>query len=572
MSVSRFFVFVCFLCVCFYTIPNAHAQKSRRAAVDSVKQELKAIEFERLIIQANLSKNNKEYEYAFDLYQNALSLNSKSALVHYELAGIYKQNYKFQEALKHAQKAVLLNPDLPEYRYFLASLYQDKGEYQKQIEQLQFVIQKQRQNITLYYSIADIYYANADYDKSLQVLSTIEKMFGINEEIRFKRFSIYVLQNNNDKAEESINELIRLYPHKTEYVFIAIQLFEKNKKYTHALDLCNVVPKSENTIGEIQYAKARIFAKIDAIDSITISLIDIFKNTYVTQSQKQEILSTLVLYNLESTQIYTNRYSIIENIYIQVPNDEVLQTVLASYYVRNNNNDKALPLLYKALQIDKTNNYLYNQIIEIETNKKQWDSVISVAKNALIVFPGSAEVYSALGYAYMQSKKYDSAISILQEGLDISYNKKQKRVLYLLLAEALYAQNSVETANQTFEKALALDSTNIYTLSLYAYYAALQGNKEKAQFLLSACLSCELSNEYKLANARLYFEQKNYEQARIIFQSITSPLEHWRYYDLLGDINFVFDSIDDAENAWKKANEFGVTIDIQRKKLFLQKK
>ena len=264
--------------------------------------------------------------------------------------------------------------------------------------------------------------------------------------------------------------------------------------------------------------------------------------------------------------------SIIENIYIQVPNDDILQTVLASYYVRNNNNDKALPLLYKALQKDKTNNFLYNQIIAIETINKQWDSVISVAKNALIVFPGNAEVYSALGYAYLQTKKYDSAISILQEGAEISYNKKQKRVLYVILAQALYAHNSVETANQTFEKALALDSSNIYTLSLYAYYAAIQGNTEKAQILLSTCTLCDTSNEFKLANARLCFEQKNYEQARIIFQSITLPLEHWRYYDLLGDINFVFDSIDDAENAWKKANEFGVTIDIQRKKLFLQKK
>jgi tetratricopeptide (TPR) repeat protein len=403
-------------------------------------------------------------------------------------------------------------------------------------------------------------------------LSNIEQLFGINEELRYKRFGIYVRQNKQKQAEESIQELLNLYPAEMDYILAAIQLYENNAQYSQAIQLCNIYTNTGNNPADIMYAKARLFAKMDMVDSVTITLIHIFSNTYVTQFQKHEILEKLVLRNTQSPIIYEKRYEIVDKIYTQVPNDEVLHTVLARYYSQNNNSEKALPHLYYAIKHEKSNSSHYNQIIEIETKNKQWDSIISVASTAIILFPNNADMYVSLSKAYMQKKQYDLAISTLQDGLDVVYILKQKRLFYMLLAESLYAVNSLESANQTFEKALLIDSSNTHTICIYAYYAALQQQSNKANTLLQSCNNCTQNIDCKLAQALLFTNQMQYEKGLEIMNSIDTAYDDTKYLELLGDVLFLSNKVNEAENAWKKANDKGSTIDIQLKKVFLQKK
>ncbi|HRS18535.1 MAG TPA: tetratricopeptide repeat protein, partial [Bacteroidales bacterium] len=562
------FYIVLLLCINCLIPVSVFAQKSsKRAQIDSVKQELKQIEFERILIQANLCKNKKDFEQAIELYHNALSINPLSALVNYELASIYKQKNKYQDALKYAQKAIKLNPSLLEYRYFLAELYDEKGEYIKQIEQLKYILRLQPQNIHLYYTIADIYSNYSEYDKSLQVLQQIQNVFGINEEIRYRRFQIYNKQNKHKQAEEIIQELLQLYPSKVDYVISAIQFYENNALYSDAIRLCNTYINVTNNPSEILYAKARIYAKLDNVDSLAVTLNDIFSTTYFNQNQKYDILNRLVLQNVQSKAIYEKRYEIVEKVYFYVPDNEVVNTILARYYLQNNNSQKALPHLYYAIKYEKSNSSLYTQIIELEIQNKQWDSVISVASAGIILFPNSADLYAALGQAYFQTKQYNKAIIALQEGIDVVLIKNQKRLFYILLGESLYAQKSVETANQCFDKALQIDSTNMHTICTYAYYAALQNNNVKTVELLNVCNRQCNSNECRYAKAFVLYKQEKYAEAIEMLQSIDISAYTDSYYELLGDVLFKNNNIDEAQKAWNKANEFGATIDIQRKKV-----
>lgn len=572
MSVIRFLVFVCFLCIGFSTTPQLYAQKSRRANIDSVKQELKAIEFERLLIQANLSKNKKEFEQALEWYYHALSLNPKSAVVYYELACIYKERKKYHDALKSAQKAVEYNPNMIAYRSFLAELYDERGDVNKQIQQLEYIQKLQPKNIQLYYSIADVYYVKMMYDKCLQTLSTIEKEFGINEEIRYKRFVVYTRQNNLKQAQLSIDELIRLYPSRLEYGLAAIELYEKNGQYLHAIELCNQYVSIGNDPAEVLYAKARMCSHLDIVGCIQTTLIELFKFSSITQNQKQEIITILLLQNTKSPTIYTKRYEILESMHDSLPNDEVLLGILGQYYIQNNNLERALPFLYRALNQEQTNANVYNQIIEIETKGMRWDSVVSVASAAIVVFPNNADLYSALGQAYIKTKQYNKAITTLQDGIELVYIRKQKRIFYVLLAEALYAIKSYEAAFQSLDKALDIDAANEYTISLYALYAALQQNMTQAQHMLQLCATCNQIQAYTLAQASIFLQQSQYKQALGLIQTIQNPTLDAIYYELLGDILWVNNQLEEAQIAWEKANQQGASIDIQRKKLFLQKK
>ena len=116
----------------------AHAQKPR-SKTDSVKQELKTLEVEKLLIQANLSKNNSDFHRALELYSAALSIDKTSAVAYYEMAGLFMYSKAFANAAQYAQKAVYYNPSQAAYVERLAQVYMLQGNQKKLQETLKLL-------------------------------------------------------------------------------------------------------------------------------------------------------------------------------------------------------------------------------------------------------------------------------------------------------------------------------------------------------------------------------------------------------------------------------------------------
>jgi len=72
--------------------------------------------------------------------------------------------------------------------------------------------------------------------------------------------------------------------------------------------------------------------------------------------------------------------------------------------------------------------------------------------------------------------------------------------------------------------------------------------------------------------AILYSQQNDYVKALIEIEKAQNKLETGQFYENYGDILYLNNRLQESEQAWVKANELGAMIDIQRKKVFLQKK
>ena len=124
--------------ILFLCVFAAQAQKPR-SKTDSVKQELKTLEVEKLLIQANLVKNSGDFHRALELYSAALSIDKTSAVAYYEMAGLFMYTKSFANAAQYAQKAVYYNPSQAAYVERLAQVYMLQGNQKKLQETLRLL-------------------------------------------------------------------------------------------------------------------------------------------------------------------------------------------------------------------------------------------------------------------------------------------------------------------------------------------------------------------------------------------------------------------------------------------------
>lgn len=121
--------------ILLFTVSAVQAQKSR-SKIDSVKLELKTLEVEKQLMQANLAKNNGDLRRALELYFNVLNIDKTCAVAYYEVAGLFMYSKSFSAATQYAQKAVYYNSSQAAYVERLAQIYMLQGNQKKLQETL----------------------------------------------------------------------------------------------------------------------------------------------------------------------------------------------------------------------------------------------------------------------------------------------------------------------------------------------------------------------------------------------------------------------------------------------------
>ena len=84
-----------------------------------------------LINRAYYLVEQREYEKALELLNQALKINKSMAPAHNELCVIYTMLGRFNDAYHHAMRAVELDPSEPKYHNSLSSAFYDVGHFQE---------------------------------------------------------------------------------------------------------------------------------------------------------------------------------------------------------------------------------------------------------------------------------------------------------------------------------------------------------------------------------------------------------------------------------------------------------
>ena len=226
--------------------------------------------------------------------------------------------------------------------------------------------------------------------------------------------------------------------------------------------------------------------------------------------------------------------------------------------LQNNLLKEAHEYLIRVINIRKDKYPVWEQLLLLENQFQNWNSLYSYSSEALEYFPNQSFLYFFNGFSGFQLEKYDEALQSLEFGFKLTTKDDPLRIDYMtFIAECHYKLGNKKEAYAMFDKQLSADSGNIMVLNNYAYYLSVDNKDlDKAANMSLKTLDKEPNNPtYLDTYAWILFKQKNYSEAlKYIEKTLemdSKPsdvvIEHY------GDILFFNGFIDKAIEQWKKA-------------------
>ncbi|NBC84439.1 MAG: tetratricopeptide repeat protein [Bacteroidetes bacterium] len=414
-----------------------------------------------------------QYKQAIDLFVNYIENFPDSHGSYYQLAQIYLSQGNMVKAEENILKAREIAPDNEWYDYFLVSVYKVQGNVDALITVYEELLKDEKDD-EMSYELAMLYQRKGNHKRAIDMLENLENTHGVAEEINIPKYENYLMLNKNDSAFKEINKLIRLYPDRSEYYGILAEYYLSRDDLDSAKYHYDKLFKidSGSVQGKISYVDYLIKRKSynKAFDLSN----DVIENSNVEKRDKVELIISLLSNNKVLISYQGSVYELIKNYDATHPSEASALTLYADYYLKTGQKEDALQVLKKLIKVDRTNYLYWEQLILIENEKNNTDSVIKYSNKALEIFEKIPNLYLINGISYYYVEDYKNAVKSLQEGYNINNNKQLEQQFIIFLAECYNQLENYKQADKYFHNALERYPENYVIKNNYAYYLSLR--------------------------------------------------------------------------------------------------
>jgi tetratricopeptide (TPR) repeat protein len=217
---------------------------------------------------------------------------------------------------------------------------------------------------------------------------------------------------------------------------------------------------------------------------------------------------------------------------------------------------------HKSLELDGSSYQLYQNIMGLDEQLRDWNALIKDSQEAMEKFPSQPLSYLFNGEAKNFNKKYSEAIESLKAGLKLVVDdKKLESNFYSLLGDAYHELGEHKKSDESYDKSLELDEKNVAVLNNYAYYLSLRGeNLAKADSMSKLSNTIIPDNaSYEDTYAWILYKEGKFDDAKVWLEKAMSHggdknatiLEH------MGDVLFKLGKTVEAIDYWIRARAAG---------------
>ncbi|MCX7862212.1 MAG: tetratricopeptide repeat protein [Bacteroidales bacterium] len=533
-------------------------------------------EFIHNLIEANRQKILGNFDAVKDLYEKCLKINPNSAVVYYELASYYVQINQYETSIKYAERAAKLEPQNIWYKALLGVLYKQTKQYKKAIKIYQLLSEQNTNRIDFLYELAYMYIYSNKLHKALKVFDEIEQKFGLDETIILEKERIYSFKRQYDKSESEIRKLIQLNPNEIRYWGMLAELYIAQRKLYQAEEIYQKMLQLDSTNGLVNLSLADYYRIKGDLEKSFFHLQMAFKSSEIDIDTKLKMLITLSGYAERNNQLSQEVDRLLQILLEYYPKNSKVLTLHADLLLRQNKTKELHQVLLQIIQIDPSKYIIWEQLLLIEHDLQQWDSLLVHSEKAIELFPLNANLYYFKAIAAYELKKYsiaDEALSYIQTLP--SSNKDFMVEVYALHGEVLHAMGKNAESDSKLEKALEIDKSNKIILNNYSYYLSLRSDSlDKAERMSLICVELEPNNPTFLDTyAWVLYKQNKLEKAlEYIERAYRLQNNNAIIIEHYGDILFKLGRYDEALERWNEALKIGkgspfLEQKIQEKKL-----
>lgn len=522
-------------------------------------------------------KSAGNYDAAFDVFMHCLSIDSTAAPVLYELSSFYMQLDRPDMAVEVLKRAVKSEPDNYTYKMSLATLYRNMGMYGEAVEAFEELAKKYPAKIELNFYLADALTQQGETGKAIEAYDALESSTGMSEGLTMQKFRLYNMLGKTDEAFKEIEKLATKYPMESRYRIMLGDLYLEANKTEDAYKAYQKAHEIDPANPYYIVSMANYYEAINDKTSAESLIRDALVNEKLDVETKVRILSRYII-RLQQTKQGTESANVLfETLLDQHPEETELKLMYASLLAAQGKNEEAKFQYQLVTEMEPENPGAWQELLRMSLQSQDLEEVIRVCKRCMELFPDSPEYYFYLGVAYYQQDKYEEAVQVYTDGLDVisAENLPLRSDFYGQIGDINYQMGKMDKAFDAYEEALKCNEKNIVVLNNYAYFLSVANTDlKKAERMSAQTIKLEPDNStYLDTYAWIFFKQGNYTLAKFYIESALrhDTTQSTELVDHYGDILYMSGEKEKALEQWKKAKEMGKEDDLLERKIAEEK-
>ncbi len=503
-------------------------------------------------------KQKNQLENALKIFESCILLQPNDDAAYFALASVAEKLNKNQSAIIALEHASKLDPSNFYYVEHLAEKLEQTGDYPKAIEQYKKLSKLFPSNANYYFSLGDCYIKLNRYKEAFETLTKIERVVGVSAAVTVEKFKLLRAQKKDDAAEKLLVEEYRKNPGDPTILANLIDFYFEKKKIEEAFQLLKQLSISDPENGNVHLTLAQFYLQKNDKINCYKELKLVFDNLDIELDTKTQ----LIMYFIENQSKIDNEVvDLAKKLVSTYPNEAKSHTLLGDVYMKLDKEADALISFQNAVRLDPSKPSIWQQVLIMEYQKQDFESLYKDGKNAISYFPLEANFFLLTGTAANQLNLFKEAIEVLQVGKEIVVkNPSLKAEFFALIGQSYFKLKQFKEGQEFFEKALDLSPNNHLNLNNYSYYLANEKLAlDKAERMILQVLE-QFPNDYHYLDTYgwVLFQKGEFTKSleyftKAIDKNGSEPLiiEH------LGDVHAKLGKIESAVLFWKKAVEKG---------------
>ena len=519
-------------------------------------------EYQNAFFQGLRYKILGDPDKALQAFSDCIRMNGKEAAPMYESAMIYFNTGDFDQAQFFIEGACQIEPDNKWYQQLLATTFLENRQYTKAISSFKKLLEIEPKNEDWHFELASAYLLNNQPRNAIKVYDDLEKYIGPYDMLFQQKKRIYNEMGDKAGAIREVEKWVEAEPQNLDALNELSELYLLSGKQTKAIQTLekSLQLKADNASAFIMLSD--LYRNNKELDKSFDYTKKAFGSLDLGVDAKMRLLLTYYDWTDSDTVLLSKAYTLIDILLETHPNNPKPFTIAGDYYYRDDNLTLAKSNFLRAAELDPSRFPIWQQLMIISFDLKEYDEVITLSESVQELFPSQPTSYYFAGLAYMQDKKYSSAIDQLNTGkLMVIDNPNLLAQFYASLGDAYHAQEEIQESDDAYDKSLDIMPDNVYVLNNYSYYLSLRKKKlQKASEMMKRCVALSPDQaSYEDTYAWVFYQLKDYNEALIWIKkalasggsSSATIVEHY------GDILYQLSRTDEALEQWKKAQELG---------------
>lgn len=533
-------------------------------------------EFIRHFYEGIQLKEENNHLLAKTSFQKCASIYPEDACVNAELSVIYSMQDSADLAIQYMEKSVNALPDNKWFVKRLIGIYASAKQFDKALLLAERLHKNKPYDEEFFEILISLYKQTEQFKLALKLLDGLEKINGISEKTSFEKFRLQMMSNKPDKALIEIERLAKKFPKDYRYRVFIGDIYLDRKQPAKAFEIYNQVLKAEPKNPDVYLSLSEYFKTIGDDKKAMEYIVLAIKNPNLELETKMDILSKHIEKLLNQNEKIERTEDIFKLLVQDYPLEERVFNLYSAFLIYQERKSEAIEILRISCNLEPQNSQSWISLAQIYFEKEENDSALTVLNKGLNFNPENIDLRYLKSILLNITDKSSEAlefnkqtIALLEQQGDLA----RKSEILAQNAEIYMKLGQKDAAFLAFEESLQLKPDNVMVLNNFAYYLSEENvDLGKAEKMSAQTVNSDPSNStYLDTYAWIFYKQGKFSLAKFYIERAIDNLEDKNsssvIYEHYGDILWMSGSDKKAMEMWLKAKENGSTSDELLKKI-----